>query len=165
MSFPTHQMQHLTIGGSMNPQTRVQTETERRSLAQQRRRRRERLERQAAQQGQASSASGQIQNDIVVGHTEILYNVRSLAPASRITAARGLSSERIMVDFVKTHEYSESGPYIALQVSERRRICVFGPQKVGRRITCACAEFMKDPSRAVCEHIYVSIQSLQAQLC
>ena len=133
-----------------------------RQQAQQARRERERRERQRlaqermSQQGPPAATPLLSGPSVVQGHSGILYSLRAMSPRSQVVAAKGLRTDSFMVDLSRKHEFDDSHSVCAFQLREAHSVRVFDPAGGNRRVTCTCEEFSRDPTTAVCAHIYVS---------
>ena len=146
MSAPTKELQNLSIGGPMPAMTRSQ--------AQQERRRRERAERQQrlVEQPRAFPSLSPSADGTITGHTGITYNVRQLTPRSQQAALQGLHAAEFMVDV--SREFKD-GSYYGFQLRVAESVRVYDPSSSNRRVTCTCDGFNKNPTAAICAHIYV----------
>ena len=153
MSAPAQELRNLSLGGTMAPMTRSQ--------AQQVRRQRERAERQrerAGRQRLIEQQSAQLSlspgaDGTIPGHHGIMYDVRQLTPRSQQTAVQGLHSAEFMVDV--SREFHDSS-YYGFQLRVAESVRVYDPASSNRRITCTCDDFNRNPTTAICAHIYVS---------
>lgn len=151
MTSPVNQLAGLSISGGMSSRTRVEAQRERR-----RREREERISQAARQDNLNIESPGLDLQGAIHGSTQLQYQVGALSSPVRATAIRGLTADNLSAEASKVHVLGDQSSYVAIQIAERLRLCIYTTPRDGRYIDCSCAQMRSEPSVNICPHIYVS---------
>lgn len=151
MTSPVDQLAGLSISGRMSSRTRAEAQRERR-----RREREERSSLAALQENLSIVLPSPDQHGTIHGSTRLRYQVGALRSPVRATAIRGLTADNLSAEAAKLHVLNNQSSYVAIQIVERLRLCIYTAPRDGRYIDCSCAEMRSKPPASVCPHIYVS---------
>lgn len=149
MSNPASGLVRLPLIGDMSQRTRKE--------AQQERRRREAEQKRLFSEGAGAStiAPRPDSQGVFQGFRGLRYQVNQLQSPIQSTAIRGLNATNISAQLSRAHTDATGASYVAIQVVERLRLCIYPGRQEGRRIDCSCADF-RNKNSVACVHIYVS---------